>query len=65
MRQSAYIVANTSLSVPELWWERPLCLCLSFVKSEDEAKSHEVCDAGAQSPAWNPSVAFSASDSAS
>jgi hypothetical protein len=42
-----------------------LSLSLSFVNSDDEAESHEVCDAGAQSPAWDSSVAFAVNESAS
>ena len=69
MRKSSYTVAKMSPSVPaprgETTLSVSLSLSLSCVNSEDEAKSHEVCDAGAQSPAWIPSVALSASDSAS
>lgn len=65
MRKSLFPVAKMSPSVPVLRWGTTLLLSLLFVHSEDEAESHEVCDAGAQSPAWNPSVAFIPSDSAS
>lgn len=65
MRKSLFPVTKMSPSVPALRWGTTLPLSLSFVNSGDEAESHEVCDAGAQSPAWNPSVAFIASDSAS
>lgn len=63
MRKSPFPVANMSPSVPAL--RRGTSLSLSFVNGEDEAESHEVCDAGAPSPAWNPSVAFAVGDSAS
>lgn len=60
-----YCGQNISFCPCTVMGDHSLSLSLLFVNGEDEANSHEVCGAGALSPAWNPSVAFSASDSAS
>lgn len=66
MRKSLFLAAKISSSVLHRDGGTTVSLSLfPFVKSNDKAESREVCDAGAPSPAWNPSVAFSANDSAS